>query len=378
MDGARRTRYSRRTRRLRRFRRSRRGVVSVVGTLLSMLVFFALFGVFITQYVPIWMTQNESQFTFQAQASMEQLKQYVDNQAIFGGPHTYAVSFTMTSQGIPLFAQPTQGSVAYVGAGCAGGFTPPAFLNILWKPASVGACTFEHLGFWNNVSGLSANKPLQQPFNVSVATNYLQMQLPNRYFPGENIFFENDATIAAQAGGQQLLLVGPPLNLTHSTGNTSFTASLVTLAGSPSSIATQGTKDVYASFISNSNYSSVGRFPNALTSPATTLPFNVSFDVGTRDQCAWFNLLTGLAKGANETLNPGAGWLVANPYPASYATLNTILPSGAQFNQTGAQTTSFCGNAAGKTYEIAFTIFNVNFAQAYTGVSQLSFSSGGL
>ncbi|MCI4354935.1 MAG: hypothetical protein L3K06_06175, partial [Thermoplasmata archaeon] len=56
-----------RYRRRHRLGKDTRGVVAVVGTLLAMLVFFSLFGIFIEQYLPLWMTDNESSFTSQTQ-----------------------------------------------------------------------------------------------------------------------------------------------------------------------------------------------------------------------------------------------------------------------------------------------------------------------
>ena len=92
----------------------RRGVVSVIGTLLALLVFFALFGIFLTQYVPLWMTDNESAWTSQTQQSFAQLKSNMDLQVALGNTGLLSVPFVMSSQSIPLIAQPTQGVLSFV------------------------------------------------------------------------------------------------------------------------------------------------------------------------------------------------------------------------------------------------------------------------
>lgn len=373
MEGQRRTTVRRRALRARRFRADRRGVVSTVGTLLSLLVFFALFGVFLTQYLPLWMLQNESLFEGQAQTSLESLKQSVDDQAIFGYPQTYSVPFTMNSQGIPLFAQPTQGSVVFLSGGCSTGFTTS---GTTWKPVSVGSCAFEHLGFW---TGAASNvRTSRQAINLTTVSNYVEMQLPNRYFPSANLFFENDAVIAVQSGSQQLLLAAPPFNITHSGptvgGNTTVAGSFLQLAGYPSSVSTQGTKDVYSSLISNGSYSSFGRFVNTTVAPSAPLLFNVSFSVGTPNLCAWYNFLAGVATVAN-----ASGTFPSTPSPPTYPAAGVVLSAlGASGSVSKAQVPNLCANPTGTTYTVTLTVYNVNYASAYSGVTQISFSQGGL
>lgn len=317
-----------------------------------MLVFFALFGVFLTQYLPLWMSQNESQFTYQAQASMETLKQYVDDQAIFGGPQTYAVPFTVSSQGIPLFAQPTQGGLAFLPGGCAGGFVAPdASKGQVWAPVNVNACSFQHLGIWlsTNVTTLR-----QHQVNLTSPSSYVQMQLPNRYFPAQSLYYENDAVVSQQSGGNGRMLVAPPITLMQNGGNVSFTASYVLLVGNPSSYQSQGSKDLFSTLVSNTTYSSVGRFPSS---------FAVSYSVGTRNICAWNSFLRNVT--AQSGL-PKVG--IAAPFPSIGYNLTLSTPISSLS----------CPNPSGQTYEITLTVFGVTFAQAYAGDSQIALSIGGL
>ncbi len=305
--------------------------------MLSLLVFFALFGVFITQYVPLWMSQNENQYSNDAQASLEELKQYVDDQAIFGIPHTYAVPFTLSSQGIPLFAQPTQGSLSYFSGGCSKGFVQNG------SPVSPSACSFQSLSYTSGVS----------PQNVTLyaATDYLEMQLPNRYYPSQNLFFEGDAVIVSQGGSHQWMLVPPPLNIsvsppTGAPSNVTVTSSLVSLLGSSGSFSGQGTTDVYSTLLSNTNISSLHRF----VSDNVSLNFTVTFRVGTHNPCAWWAFLNGLVT------------------PASGVTV-TLIP-----NVLPAATS--CGSATGPTTQLILVVQGVRFAQAYIGQTQISVNSG--
>ncbi|HEV8050702.1 MAG TPA: hypothetical protein VGP88_08945, partial [Thermoplasmata archaeon] len=144
----------RRRRYRRRIRGNQRGVVAVIGTLLALLVFFALFGVFLTQYLPLWMNENEVAFTQQTESSMAQLKSNIDLQAALQSPPVYQTPFTMNSQGVPLIAQGTVGVLSFIP------FTPNVFANVTMNP------------------GPGDGKAFYQ--NISLGT--VSMFLPNRYY----------------------------------------------------------------------------------------------------------------------------------------------------------------------------------------------------
>lgn len=316
-----------------------------------MLVFFALFGVFLTQYLPLWMAQNESQFTYQAQASMETLKQYVDDQAIFGGPRTYAVPFTLSSQGVALFAQPTQGGISFNQGGCVGGFASNG------TPLAPTACSFQLLKF-----SVGGSNSAYQPLTLESISNYFAMQLPNRYYPSQSLVLENDAVVSLQTAVPPRMLVAPPFNLSYTPSNTTLTASYVVLTGNSSSYSSQGSKDVFTSLVSNLSYSSAGRFPN-LTNGRSPLPFNVTFEVGTRNACAWYSFLSTVVVQSGIPKELGSG-----PYSTTGYTLS---PSSAP-------PASSCSNPSGKTTDLTLNLYLISFAQVYSGVSRISFSAGGL
>ncbi len=172
----------------RRIRRNSRGVVAVIGTLLALLVFFALFGVFLTQYLPLWMNENEVTFTDQAETSMAQLKSDIDLQAALQAPPVFQTAFTMNSQGVPLIAQPTVGVLSFIP------FTPGVFANVTMNPGPGDGHQFSQ--------------------NVTLGT--VTMYLPNRYYSAQTFSFEDDAVVQAQTDLTQILAFPPTMTVNQS------------------------------------------------------------------------------------------------------------------------------------------------------------------
>jgi hypothetical protein len=275
MDGGERLRGRRRYRRRAALRSGRRAVVSVVGTLLALLVFFALFGIFITQYVPVWMNDNESAFVQQLQSDFAELKQSVDLQSALGSPASMETPFSLASQGIPLIATPTEAVFNYVP------HTQGVYINVSESYGPSGVRNFAE--------------------NLSLGT--VQAYVPDRYYPPQQFQYESDAVIESQTGSQQTLLY-PPLFTLNTTGNsTSGTLGLLQLYGNATQVVTTGTVEVYSVFDTTQQYISEGN-------PATPkLPFQVTVTLGTLYPCAWVNYLhqvlgtSGLGA-ANYTLTP--------------------------------------------------------------------------
>ncbi|HZY69605.1 MAG TPA: hypothetical protein VFF67_01320 [Thermoplasmata archaeon] len=272
----------RRYRRARRIHGGRRGVVSVVGTLLALLVFFALFGIFLTQYLPLWMNDNESQFTAQTQESAATLKSNVDFQVASQSPPVLATPFTMNSQGVPVLAQPTTGTLNFV----------------------------PHLpGVYTNISvsqGPGGGLPFYQNFSLGTLT----MSLPNRYYTPQVFEFENDAVIQSQSGTQQILLYPPTIQPTVSAGFTNLTMVMVQLYGNATQAVASGSEEVFTHFLYEQNF----------TSSATVSPLTVTFAIGTHYRCAWGTFLQsnlphyGLALGTGFTLAPNlASYCASSP-----------------------------------------------------------------
>jgi len=296
MGGAVVHRSARRYRRARRLRAERRGVVAVVGTLLALLVFFALFGIFLTQYLPLWMTDNESAFTSSTGTSFAQFKADVDTQYVLGVPPTLGVPFAISSQGIPLLAQPTQGTLNFFPQTCPGGFSPAT-----GQPVNPAYCVFENQTIKPGFGGVGVN-------SFEVTTGVLNMVLPNRYFTGESFSYEADGIVQVQSSSYQLMAYAPPFNVTRLASNTTVSASFLQLYGNSTSLVGQGSEEVYshlkfAQHLAYNGYNSATKKFQA---------FNYTFEIGTQFPCAWSKFLqtmmnsSGIARG-NYTFNPYTG-----------------------------------------------------------------------
>ena len=79
-------------------------------------------AIFLTQYVPLWMSDNEAQFTANAAASFGLLKSSIDSQYVLGAPQTYGLPVQISSDSVPLLAQPTQGTLTFLPQICPKGF----------------------------------------------------------------------------------------------------------------------------------------------------------------------------------------------------------------------------------------------------------------
>jgi hypothetical protein len=321
--------------------------VAVVGTLLALLVFFALFGVFLTQYVPLWMTDNESAFSAQAEAAFAQFKSDADAQYALGAPPTYGTPFPISSGSVPLIAQATEGVLTLVPPTC----TPVGGLNFYpnGTPKTPTACIFERVA----ASTSAGNHPtVNNPFSTPIATEELQEQLPNRYFTPQTFIFEDDALVQTQPSGHQILAIPPPLNITDIGGNISVSSSFLDLRGTPGTITGQGTENVYSGLLSTSTVTSAGRFQSATSS---ALPFNFTYQLGTRNLCAWYTYLTGLVN---------ASGLSSSHYTL---TVSTGLPL----------TASVCLNPTQQTYVITLNLININYVTVFYAIVQVGLGVGG-
>jgi hypothetical protein len=326
-------------------------VVAVIGTLLALLVFFALFGVFITQYVPLWMEENESQLSNQLQVSLSTLKSGVDDQYLIGGIPSYSVPFTLGSQSVPLFAQPTVATLSYI-AGCPGGFS-----SATGAPLQVGACDFEHISY---TAGKLATGSQNNSYHQISPTDYLALTVPSRYYTPVSYVFELDGLSEAQNSVHQWMLVPPPFNVTNNSGAISFTSSFLVLEGPAETFSGQGSKDVTSTYLSTTNVSSAGRFENPGGVPVT---FNVSITMGVHNVCAWYNYLYNMSY---------------NALGKSSSTLWTL--TGAQSSGTLAlpPTSSICAQSLTSTYDLTLKILSVTYAITFIAQDKLSFNAGGL
>ncbi|MCI4365062.1 MAG: hypothetical protein L3K10_03240 [Thermoplasmata archaeon] len=336
---------SRRYRHARRLHHDRRGVVSVVGTLLALLVFFTLFGIFLTQYLPLWMTDNESQFTAQAEYSYALFKSNVDSQYQFpeGSPQTLGTPFVVSSAGIPLLAQPTQATLVFLPSTCPSGFYAKGVAGATaanyGQPINTAQCVFANVTYSHGPGSGGL-------FSQRVATGTLEMLLPNRYYSAQTMYFEDDAVIQSQSGGYQVMTVNPPLNVTHFGTNITVTSSLLQLFGNASTFIGQGSQDVYSHFRYSASVSSNGVYVPANFS---YIPFVYTFEIGTQYPCAWTSFIT-------KTMQ------VSGVATSSY----TFVPYSGS-----------CSNPSGASTVLTLKVSNVDYANLYYAGVQISLGVGG-
>lgn len=256
-------------------------MVSVVGTLLALLVFFALFGIFLTQYVPIWMSDNEAAFTAGLQASFADLKSNIEQQVSDGlvngasVPASLSTPFVLASQGIPLIAQPTTATLNYVPR------TQGVYINVSMQYGPGGKPNFYQ--------------------NISLGT--VAVSIPNRYYNPGGLEYEDDAVIQTQGPQSQLVLYPPPFEVNATGSHRSGTLGIVQLYGNATQLVSAGTVEAFTHFANVQEFPSTG----SIASPGT--PFRVNIVIGTLFPCAWATYLNstlshaGLGSGAY-TLSP--------------------------------------------------------------------------
>jgi hypothetical protein len=354
-------------RRAHRLRSSQRGVVAVIGTLLALLVFFALFGIFLTQYVPLWMTDNEAAFAANGQASFAQIKSAMDAQYVLGGPQSYGTPVVISSAGIPLLAQPTQGSLSFLPQNCpAPASKTYTYPNGFYTKGATGAtaanygqpvnqfyCTF--MNFTETIGPGGSGK-----FSQAVQTGVLQFQLPNRYYSAQTFYLEDDAVIQSQGGGNSVMSVPPPINITKVGGNTTIWGSELQLYGNSSSVIGQGTEPVYT----NLRYTQLVTSNGALSATTGTYtPFTFDFEIGTQYPCAWGSFFNNLMYNTSG-LSPGSFTLTSGLYSSAV---------GVTYFQTQGTT---CTSTNGATSVLTVTIPNVNYAAMYLAGIQVGIGVG--
>ncbi|MGA9839922.1 MAG: hypothetical protein WBF81_01445 [Thermoplasmata archaeon] len=344
----------RRYRRARRLRHDERAIVSVIGTLLAMLVFFALFGIFLTQYVPLWMTDNESQFAAQAATSFASFKSDVDVQYTLGGPQTFGTPFVISSDGVPLIAQPTQGSLVFLPNTCPGGFWSAgqhgASASNYGQPVNTAYCAFVNVTESIGPGGSGT-------YSQAIQTGTLEMVLPDRYYSPQTLVYEDDGVIQTQSSSYQIMAFPPPLNITAFAGNTTISDSILQQYGNASTAVGQGSEEVYSSL----------RYTQAVTDngklTGTTLtPFKFTFVIGTAYPCAWMPFLYKAVT--------SSGVAAAN-----YALSTTF--DGAATATLASTYSGTCGNANGATTVLSFSVSDVNYATLYQAGVQIGLGVGG-
>ncbi|MGA7861826.1 MAG: hypothetical protein WCB19_08225 [Thermoplasmata archaeon] len=242
----------------RRFRRNRRGLVAVVGTLLSLLVFLSLFGTFLTFYLPLWMSDNEANFTGGVATSLAELQSNMVLQAGTGEPPILSTPFTMSSDSVPLLSVPTTGTLAFL-------------------PRTPGASV--SLSIPNFLTG---NTPYKQTFGgLSLGT--LLLTLPNRYFSPETFDLEDGAVIQSEGDTNQLIAYPPIFELQKTGPSLDLTLMLTQMYGNATRLTSPGTIEVYSQLLGDTQ-----TLRNNVTGAVASLFLNVT----THYPCAWSTFFT--------------------------------------------------------------------------------------
>ncbi len=226
-----------------------------MGTLLALLVFLSIFGIFVTEYLPLWMTDNESAFGVTVANQFGQIDEemgslYLAAQSANGQSHFAAANpVTMSSASVPIFTQPTYGVLSFSGS---------AYPATLYANA-----TFDLQGHRGQSS-------------VVATSGALQMALKNRYYVPLTYSLEDGAVVSSQSASQQSLIFDPSV-ITNSSGSAStLDLTLFSVYGNTTTATSTGTQQVYTTYITSSTYQGAN----------SGTPVWLNFT--TLNPCAWF------------------------------------------------------------------------------------------
>ena len=226
--------------------------MAVVGTLLSLLVFLSLFGTFLTFYLPLWMSDNEANFTGGIATSLAELQSNMQLQAETGNPPILSTPFTMSSDSVPLLSVPTTATLAFL-------------------PRSPGASVSLSIPNF-----LTANTPYKQTFGGSLGT--VLFTLPNRYFTPEIFELEDGAIIQSEGDTNQLIAFPPIFGLEKSGSSVSLTMMLMQMYGNATRLTSPGTIETSSELLGDTQ-----TLKNNNTVNVASLFLNIT----THYPCAW-------------------------------------------------------------------------------------------
>lgn len=195
------------------------GVASTVGTIMALMVFLAFLSMFTSQYVPVWMEENEASHMNVVYSQFANLKQSVDIQVqaglILGSSQVQIFSpIKLGANGIPMFAAPT-----------------PGYLSI------------HRTTSYDNVSFSFGAAASIMNYN-STTGGTVSLNVPNRYYVKQELAYENDALILKQPDGQYMK--ASPQFIVDKVGASSFHISYTQLdiRGDDSSYVGYGTRGI--------------------------------------------------------------------------------------------------------------------------------------
>jgi hypothetical protein len=252
------------------------GVAATVGTIMSILVFLTFMGVFTSQIVPAWMSDNESIHMTEAVQQMVSLKSDIDgliadyaNSLVASTP--IVVPVTLSAPGIPVFASPTAGILS---------FTPE---TISGRPSF-------NTSFTNDLEE-----------NDGHTGGELRFYCPNRYYVEQTIIYEGGAIILNQSDGE-FIISGIGLSVTEFTGGKVVQITQVSLVGLNKTVGGTGAKMVNANLL----------FASTMEYESTT-GTDITITIATKHGTAWANYFRKALNSTSSALEYGTDFEVPNP-----------------------------------------------------------------
>jgi len=261
------------------------GVAATVGTIMALLVFLTFMGLFTNQFVPVWMSDNESSHMSTAIQQMVTLKSQVDisisnNANSRVAPTPASVVVTLSSPGIPVFAGPTAGILKFV-------------------PEAIGVMPTFNVTYTyiSSTGGVNVTYVLNSS-NDGGAGGYLDLYCPNRYYVEQHLTYEAGAIILNQTEGE-FVIAGPQFLVrdvgTQGSPNKVMLLTQVSLMGTNKTVGGTGSKMVNA----NLQFADTKTYENGQSS-------NVTIEIVSSHGIAWeryFNrtltVLSGLEYGTD-------------------------------------------------------------------------------
>jgi hypothetical protein len=233
------------------------GVAATIGTIMSLLVFLTAFGMFTNQFVPVWMSDNESSHMSTVIQQFTTLKSSVDIGISYNSnsriaPTPVFVPITLSSAGIPVFAAPTAGILQYVPDGI--GQRPAFNISYIYRSSS------------GTVNTLDST-------NDGHSGGALDLYCPNRYFVEQHLVYESGAVILNQSDGE-FIIAGPQFSVRNMGTNTSpqivVMVTIVSLQGLNKIIGGTGSKGVTADLL----YADTTAYNNSAGNTPVTITVN--------------------------------------------------------------------------------------------------------
>jgi hypothetical protein len=212
------------------------GVAATIGTIMTLLVFLTAMGMFTNQFVPVWMSDNESTHMSEAVQQFVTLKSQIDT-AVSRYPNSLVapapifVPVTLSSPGIPVFAAATAGILTL-------------------SPESKGVKPMFNITFtYKSETGGTTYVYTLDPTNDGYSGGYLDLYCPNRYYVEEHLVYEGGAVILNQTDGE-FVIAGLQLSVKNigAAGTTSRVMQItqVSVEGINKTIGGTGSKGVSA------------------------------------------------------------------------------------------------------------------------------------